>query len=92
MGSDFPAEEFPHEPPRIFERRVLSPADLPQPERPARAFGAEPGRADPLPQRGRATYFSCSGIPGVQNRSMKRQRQGVHFGAAFVGKLPRAAQ
>jgi len=33
-------------PPRIFKGGVHSRADLPQPERRARALGAEPGRAD----------------------------------------------
>ena len=44
MFSGFSAEDFPHQPPCIIHRRVHSPADLPQPERPALAF--EPGRAD----------------------------------------------
>jgi len=48
-----PAEDFPHQPPRIFKGGVHSPAELLQPERRARAFGAEPGRVDPLPQLGR---------------------------------------
>jgi hypothetical protein len=46
MFSGFPADHPPHQPPGIFHRRVHSPADLSQPERPARAFGAEPGSRD----------------------------------------------
>ena len=36
----------------VIVNDVLAPAELPQPERRARAFGAEPGRADPIPQPG----------------------------------------
>ena len=65
LPSSILTENFLHKPPGILQRRIHSPADLPQPERPARAFGAEPGGADPLPSIGRvvgrqssaATYF-----------------------------------
>ena len=59
-------EDFPHKPASVIERRVHSPADLAQPERPARAFGAEPGRADPFPQFGRVVARKLDhDLPGL---------------------------
>jgi len=37
------------------------------------------------------SQFPCSGVFEAQNAHMKRKRQTVHFGAAFLGDIPRAA-
>jgi len=70
--------------PCILHRGVHSPADLPQPERPARSFGAEPGRADPLPQLGRVLanrIFLDKLCCSAQNHSMKQLGRSLPFDA-----------